>query len=229
MYSQDLAKTSAISSYGFLQVTKGLISFDLTSSDKPILEIGSGIGTITRVILGNCSNDIYCYELDSFCREKLMVIQKQNKNNAQNRLYITGNIADLNNINFSQIIIDGPISKKQIQSIVSNSPDLKIVTIENLRLLQRVWVASALYKKRFRQQVVEISHDNRSTGVIFFTNKSVRILRFHVIFDYLLTLSRLLPKLILHIYLSKGKILLLSKNSQPKFVRKVPKSRFITH
>jgi hypothetical protein len=226
MYSQGLAKSSAISSYGFLQVIKGLIHFDLTSIDKPILEVGPGIGTITRVVLGNCSNDIYCYELNSFCREKLMVIQKQNKNNARNRMCITGNIADLSNINFYKIIIDGPISKKQIRTIVSNSPDLKIVTIENFRLRQRVWVASALYKKRFRQQFVEILHDNRSTCAIFFTNKTVKTLRFHVIFDYLLTLSRLLPKLILHIYLSRGKLLLSSKNLQPTFVRKLPKSRF---
>lgn len=202
-----------------------MIYFDLAASDKPILEVGSGIGTITKVLLKNSSNKIYCYELNSFCREKLMLIKKQNGNDAKNRIYITDNITTLKKINFYKIIIDGPISKKHLRNIVSNSPDLKIVVIENYRLRQRVWVAKALYKNKFRQQFVEILHDDRPSAAIFFTNRNARPLRFHIIFDFNITLLRLLPKLILHIYLSKGKILLLGKKLELSFIRQVPKSR----
>jgi hypothetical protein len=227
MYGSKLSKASAISSFEFLQVIKGLTFFDLTLNRKPILEVGSGIGTITKVLLDNSYNQIYCYELNGFCRKKLMDIKK-NYSNANNRMQVTGNIDDLNNINFCQIIIDGPISLKQLRKVVSNSTDLKLVVIENYRLLQRIWVAMALYNGKFKQQFVEILHNDKSSAAIFFTNKQSRVAHFHIIFDFFLVMLRLLPKLILHTYLSKGAVLLLGKNLEIPLERERPKTRLDT-
>ena len=226
MYSTKLGKVSAISSFGFLEVIKGFAFFNLIESKKPILEVGSGIGTITRVLLDNYSNKIYCYELNSFCREKLIAIKKRNYKNAKYRMQVTSNIDDLNGVNFSQIIIDGPISKRELRKVVQNSIDLKLVVIENYRLIQRVWVAKVLYKGKFRQQFVEILRNDKPIAAVFFTNKQSQTAYFHINFDFILVLLRLLPKLILHTYLSKGAILLLGKNLEIPFERKVSKTDF---
>jgi len=226
MYSTKLNKVSAISSFGFLEVIKGFTFFDLIASKKPILEVGSGIGTITRVLLDNCSNKIYCYELNSFCRGKLIAIKNRNYKNAKHRMQVTSNIDDLNGVNFSQIIIDGPISNKQLRKVVQNSTDLKLVVIENYRLLQRVWVAKVLYKGKFRQQFVEILHNDKPSAAVFFTNKQSQTAYFHILFDFIFVLLRLLPKLILHTYLSKGAVLLIGKNLEIPFERKEPKTSF---
>jgi hypothetical protein len=141
-------------------------------------------------------------------------------------MQVSSNIDDFNGVNFSQIIIDGPISKKQLRKIVQNSTDLKLVAIENYRLLQRVWVAKALYKGKFRQQFVEILHNDKPSAAVFFTNKQSQTAYFHILSDFILVLLRLLPKLILHIFLSKGAVLLLGKNLEIPFERKNPKSSF---
>jgi ribosome biogenesis protein Nip4 len=226
MYNTKLNKVSAISSFGFLQVVQGLTFFGLTPSKQPILEVGSGVGTTTKVILDNCYNEIYCYELNSFCRKKLMSIKKLNYKNAKYRMRVTSNIDDLNDINFCHIIVDGPISKKQLRKVVSNSTDLRLVAIENYRLLQRVWVAKALYKNKFRQQFVEILHNDKSSAAVFFTNKQSQAAHFHIVFDFILVMLRLLPKLILHTCLSKGAVLQIGKNLELPFERKQPKTSF---
>lgn len=225
MSRTKVSRVSAISSFEFLQVIKGFTLFDLIANKNPILEVGSGIGTITKVLLDNCSNKIYCYELNSFCRGKLMDIKK-NYRNARYRIYVTGNIDDYMGINFIQIILDGPISNDQLRKVIHNSKDLKLVVIENYRLLQRVWVAKALYKGKFRQQFVEIFYNDKPRAAVFFTNKPSQTAYFHIIFDFVLVMLRLLPKLILHTYLSKGAVLLLGKNLEIPFERKEPKTSF---
>ena len=129
-------------------------------------------------------------------------------------------------INFIQIILDGPISNDQLRKVIHNSKDLKLVVIENYRLLQRVWVAKALYKGKFRQQFVEIFYNDKPRAAVFFTNKPSQTAYFHIIFDFVLVMLRLLPKLILHTYLSKGAVLLLGKNLEIPFERKEPKTSF---
>ena len=54
MSRTKVSRVSAISSFEFLQVIKGFTLFDLIANKKPILEVGSGIGTITKVLLDNC-------------------------------------------------------------------------------------------------------------------------------------------------------------------------------
>jgi hypothetical protein len=103
---------------------------------------------------------------------------------------------------------------------------LKLVVIENYRLLQWVWVAKVLYKGKFRQQFVEILHNDKPSAAVFFTNKQSQTAYFHILFDFILVLLRLLPKLILHTYLSKGAVLLLGKNLEIPFERKEPKTSF---
>jgi len=212
----DLGLNSAISSRGNLQVIKGLLFFSLNSKMNPILEVGPGIGTITKTLLENCNDEIYCYELDDFCIRELLKLKESNYLGAKKRLHLSSNICDFTGINFSAIIIDGPIDKNDLIKIVQKSSELKFVAVENYRLLQRVWLAKALYKGKFRQQFVEIMHDNRLTTSVFITNNQVNAGKLHIIFDYTLTFTRILPKLILHTYLSKGRILLMDKLPKPQ-------------
>jgi hypothetical protein len=102
------------------------------------------------------------------------------------------------NVNFSAIFIDGPISANQLNKVVNMSPDLKFVAIENYRLLQRVHVAKALYKNRFRQQMIEIYHDNKIISSVFLTIKQIESKRNRELLDFMLVLFRIFPKCILH-------------------------------
>ena len=211
-----LGQVSAISSLGNLQVIRGLAQFRLTKDTNPILEVGSGIGTITKELLENFNNEIFCYELDDFCFRKLLELKKSNFLHSERRLHLTSSLIDYSEINFSAIVIDGPISKSDLIKIVNKSSELKFVAVENYRLLQRVWVTKALYKGKFRQQFVEILHNNRPSTSVFFTNQQTSGGRFHIIFDFILVLLRIYPKLILHTYLSKGHILFMGKNIETK-------------
>ena len=206
-YSEtELGKISQISSLGNLNITKGLLLFSLFQKNHPILEVGSGIGTITKTLLENSKNKIYCYELDDFCIRKLLKLKESNYLGAKKRLHLTSNLIDFAEINFSAIIIDGPINKNDLLKVVQKSSELKLVSVENCRLAQRMWVAKALYKGKFKQQFVEVLHNNRPTTSIFFTNKQTSGGKFHIIFDYILALMRISPKLILYIYKQRGYI-----------------------
>ena len=93
------------------------------------------------------------------------------------------------------------------------------MVFENYRLAQRVLIAKALYKSGFRQQVVEIYHNNRISSSVFFVSRQVYDEKTHILFDYILVLIRILPKLVLHIFLSKGSTLWIGKNIEYKFTR----------
>jgi 16S rRNA A1518/A1519 N6-dimethyltransferase RsmA/KsgA/DIM1 with predicted DNA glycosylase/AP lyase activity len=87
-------KESAISSLGNLRVIRGLHEFSLVMGKNPILEIGVGIGTITKILLKYYTNEIYCHELDKFCTKELMKLKKSNYKNALNRMKISTNLND---------------------------------------------------------------------------------------------------------------------------------------
>jgi 16S rRNA A1518/A1519 N6-dimethyltransferase RsmA/KsgA/DIM1 with predicted DNA glycosylase/AP lyase activity len=70
-----LGRNSLISSFGNLQVVKGLSFFGFMKNDSLILEVGSGIGTITKALLENYKSKIYCFELNNFCINKLLELK----------------------------------------------------------------------------------------------------------------------------------------------------------
>lgn len=219
LFKSKINRVSAIAGFSSLSIIKGLSYFALIPKNKPILEIGAGIGTITKVLLESYSGDIYAYELNDFCLSKLEKIRKSDFKQSKKRLHLTSNLDNFNGINFSVIVIDGPISKKQLYSIVQNSSELKLVIIDNYRLLQRVWVAKALRKAKFRQQFIEIIVNEKPGAAVFFTFKQTKKLRMHTVIDFTLVFLRIFPKLARHVYSSKGRVLTLGNKIEVKFER----------
>ena len=216
VFRTHLGKVSAISKLGNLQVLQGLSYFFPTSAKtathQPILEVGAGIGTITRILLQSYRNEVYCYELDQFCLGELRMLKKNHAKKYSKRLHVISNLDKCDAINFFAIIIDGPISKKELSKIIKSSNNLKFIVIENYRLLQRFWVTKLLYKAKFRQQYVEIRHSFKPTATIFFVEKDCnKKLALHSFLDFANIVSRIFPKLVLHSWQSKGKILKIGK------------------
>ena len=205
--NSQLGKASAISSFGNLQVIKGLSFFcPHSKKDSPILEVGGGIGTITKVLLENFENDIYCYETNDFCLKKLNVLKR--KSNIVGRLEVISDLSNYLQDEFYAIVIDGPIKKKELDNIIKNSKELRFIVVENYRLLQRLLVSIALFKSMYRQQYVEIRHNFKPSSTIFFIeNANLKNVNFHIVYDFLFSFFKILPKLVLHSFLSKGKIL----------------------
>jgi phospholipid N-methyltransferase len=219
LFKSKINRVSAIAGFSSLSIIKGLSFFSLIPSKKPILEIGAGIGTVTKVLLENYTGDVYAHELNDFCFSKLEKIRKSDYKQSKKRLHLTSNLDDFTGIDFCVIVIDGPISKKHLCSIVQNSSELKLVIIDNYRLLQRVWVAKALRKAKFRQQFIEILVNEKPSAAVFFTFKQTKELRIHTIIDYVLVFLRIFPKLARHIYSSKGRVLTLGDKIEVSFER----------
>jgi phospholipid N-methyltransferase len=219
VFKTHLGKVSAISKLGNLQVLQGLSYFFPTNikavRNQPILEVGAGIGTITRILLQSYKNDVYCYELDQFCLNELRILKKNYAKKHSKRLHVISNLDKCNAIDFFAIIIDGPISKKELSKIIKSSNNLKFIAIENYRLLQRFWVTKLLYKAQFRQQYIEIRHDFKPTATIFFVEKDYdKKLALHLFLDFANVVSKIFPKLVLHSWQSKGKILKIGKYNE---------------
>jgi len=91
---------------------------------KSVLDFGSGIGTITQLVLRTTKATVVCYEKNSWCIDqlKLNILEK-------NRIEITDVIPSQK---FDVIIIDDDISRKQIRKIIGNCRP-KTVFIEGYR------------------------------------------------------------------------------------------------
>ena len=209
--NSPLGQSSAISSFGNLQLIKGLSFFyNDTETNHPILEIGGGIGTITKTLLENYQCDIYCYEMNEFCLK--MLAELQNQGNNSERLNVSSDLSEWLEINFSAVIIDGPISRKQMRGIINKSSELKFILVENYRLLSRLHISIELFKSRYRQQYLEVRHNFKPVAAVFFVEKtSNSAISVHRCVDVLFTFLRIFPKLVLHIFLSRGKILKVGK------------------
>ena len=202
LFRSEINKVSSIAGFGCLSVIKGLSFF--ISNKQPILEIGAGIGTITKTLLENYKGKLYCHELNAFCTSELEKIKKSNYKKAKSRVLITSDIDEFIGVNFSLIVIDGPMSERKILSIIQNSSELKIIVIENYRLRQRIWVAKSLRKAKFRQQLVEVTHNEKLSASVFFVFKQNNDLFMHIVIDFFLVYLRIFPKFVLHLYTNLG-------------------------
>ena len=197
-------------------------STKISVNDKgSILEIGSGFGTITRLLLILFNGPIVCFELDPDCIKKLEDLRSSLTLDDSKRLIITNsfdethlleyNKFELSRNNFSNfygIVIDGPILGKELRKLIKNSPELRFVFIERYRLIQRAQVSFFLLRCGFQQQYLETRHNKRMTGAYFivdvctdsnFSKKS------RALYDFMLTSLRLYPKLLKNLAQSRGR------------------------
>ena len=169
------------------------------------------------------------YEVNSFCLTQLTKLKKSLPADQSERLIILDSLSHFHHsaevlaiqrqenveskddakfpISFFGIVIDGPISKDNLKGSICNSADLKFIFVENWRLKQRLLVSLFLLKFGFRQQYIEIEHDNVPTGGLFLVVKIPRDLKkraIRSIFDFSLVQMRLLPKLVRNVYQSRG-------------------------
>lgn len=177
---------------------------------EKILEIGSGFGTITRLLLILFSGPIICHELDPKCIEKLNELRKELSILDSERLIILNELEQQletkfikeNLDGFYGIIVDGPIRSRYLKRSIQQSPDLRFVFIEGYRLIQRAQISLYLYKRGLQQQYLEIRHNKKVTGAIFMvdncsTSHFGKYLRSS--FDFSLSAFKLYPKLIRNI------------------------------
>ncbi len=204
--------------------------FGYAENQSAILEIGAGIGTITSLLLQAFSSSVVAYEVNSFCLTQLTNLKKSLPADQSERLIILDNLSHFQHtakvlaiqrqdavesqdnaklpICFFGIVIDGPISNINLKSSISNSADLKFIFVENWRLKQKYLVSIFLLKFGFRQQYIEIEHDNVITGGLFLVVKQSKDLKkwaIRSLFDFSLVQIRILPKLIRDVYQSRGK------------------------
>jgi hypothetical protein len=242
----EFADNSAIASQGALETIEALSylfprthprdnkegalldHFGSTGNYSAILEIGAGIGTITRLLLQTFSSQVVAYEVNSFCLTQLTKLKATLPAHQSERLIILNTLSHLQHsaelsaiqrkvegkdekklpIHFFGIIVDGPILNINLKSSISNSPDLKFIFVENWRLKQRYLVSIFLLKFGFRQQYIEVEHENVTTGGLYLVAKMPRAAKkraIRLLFDFSLAQIKLFPKLIWNVYVSRGK------------------------
>jgi hypothetical protein len=222
-------KVSSIADQGSLEVIEGLGHFFPRSESRLslVLEIGGGIGTITRLLLEVFESDIVCLETNEFCLGELRKLKMQLLKEKQNRLHIVSEFGMISTLfqsqssqidrNFLAIFIDGPISYKELSMAIEKSTELKFVFVQGWRLWQRFQVSTLLLRSRFHQQYIEIRHDEKVTSAIFFTTgtSQMKFRFFRSFLAFITTLIPLVPKLVKN----KGQAmvhLILGKKSRKK-------------
>lgn len=234
-----IGRISSIADLGSLEVIEGLSFFfpraelDQIKSNTWILEIGSGIGTITRLLLKNYRSDIVCYEVNDFCLKTLRQLKSNLNRTLKSRMQIYSNLDFLNGQNQIQknhdvanlfaIFCDGPISRRDLKAAIINSVNLHIVFVQGWRLFQRWEIARLINCAKKRQSYVEIKHKGSVTCAIFFvTNQQgVRFPSIRAFIDLMVISMQLLPKMIKNMILSKGESIKVGRFSEDKVKRRI--------
>lgn len=238
-----LGRKSSIADLGSLEVIEGLSYFfpraelDQIKSNSWILEIGSGIGTITRLLLKNYRSDIVCYEVNDFCLRTLRQLKSNLNRTLKSRMSICSNLDFLNGkgqnelefkrnydvTNLFAIFCDGPISRRDLKAAIINSVNLHIVFVQGWRLFQRWEIARLINSTKKRQSYVEIRHKGSVTCAIFFvTNQQgVRFSSIRAHIDLMVISMQLLPKMIKNMLLSKGESIKVGSFSEDNAKRRI--------
>lgn len=223
--STELGKVSSIADLGSLEVIEGLSYFyprqERSAGLRPqILEVGSGIGTITRLLLKCYESDIVCYEVNEFCLDKLYEVKRSLKKTEQSRMIIMSNLQVFNQTRrlkhngseseigpFFSIFIDGPILSRDLANAISNSSELQFIYIQGWRLMQRMQVSRLLLQANLIQSYVEIKHSGRVTSTIFFVTcgDAVKKKKLRATLSFVATNLNLLPKVVKNLIQSNGK------------------------
>jgi phospholipid N-methyltransferase len=223
VYGSPHGKISAIADLASLEVIEGL-SYFYPKKDKEfntaILEVGSGIGTVTRLLLKVYNSNIVCYEVNDFCLSQLWELKEKSPRKIRDRMIITSNLLEtyqeLAGKGFSFIFIDGPIRKSDLALAIKNSKELQFIFVQGWRLIQRLQISFLLFRNKQNQQYVEIRHENRVTCAIFFVNNLQGMNRKVVrsFLSFISTNVSLLPKIAVNIIQSRGRNLWIGKRSE---------------
>lgn len=189
----------------------------MSIGQNPILEIGAGVGTLTRLLLKVFENPIVCFELDDYCIQKLEEFKESLCPQLGGRLAITKNLRNLDSEmcathsianGYYGLVIDGPILGRDLLDSIRRSKNLRFVFVERYRLIQRAQVALFLFRCGFQQQYFETRHNSRTTGAFFVVDISTNGFfsqKIRAFVDFFITCLRLYPKLAKNLYQSKGR------------------------
>jgi precorrin-6B methylase 2 len=134
------------------------------SNPKTILEIGSGIGTITELLVDKCPEaTIYCFEINEWCLTQLRRnVTKINDHiiDSQEELLELDRQIDL-------VVIDDLLDKKTTFNLITNTSP-SAVFIEGHRRQQRLFVMQAIKAsgKSFRFKNFKKSSDSYKGGCL---------------------------------------------------------------
>lgn len=216
--SLPFADSSHIADLGSLEVIEGL-SFVFAAEEAKrkepwILEVGSGIGTITRLLVKTYRSNVIAYEVDGFCLDQLLKLRNHLPKQNRNKLHIRSELQfreavteEVENQDFFAIFVDGPISKKNLSLAISNSQNLKFVFVQGWRLIQRFQISTLLFRCNFSQQYIEFRQNGRPTCAVFFVNVThgMKLRSFRCSVGFVATCITLVPKLMRNIIQSRGK------------------------
>ena len=154
-----------------------IISNHLEDSNcEVVLEIGSGIGTISELVTRvSPESSLYCFEVNDWCIEQL----KGNLIGA--RYNLLKSVSELTSLNVKVdfLIVDDWIDKKTTQIVISQTRP-RAVFIEGHRRKQRLYVIQAFKKLRlpFRFKNFRASKDSYKGGCLVSVIDAPRVFEF---------------------------------------------------
>ena len=140
------------------------------SNPKKILEVGSGIGTITYLLSRKSPNaSIYCFELNDWCLTQLLA----NVDTTGIRILITLEDLLLLKDEVDLLVIDDWLDYPSTQELISNTQP-KSIFIEGHRRQQRLFVIKSLWKNHlpFTLQNFRKSDDSYKGGCLILVQPS---------------------------------------------------------
>jgi len=151
------------------------------SSHEPILEVGGGLGTITKMLLRLTKSPIVSLEYQEECIRKLQKLEKM----SGGRLKVVDSIPE---VAFEVIIVDGPYKPREMRSAINASRGLlRWIAFEGGRTESRVQISHFLFLEGYRQMSVEFRSQNyRPALTIFFVDWNQRSTPVQITLDYLL-------------------------------------------
>ena len=149
-----------------------------------IIEVGSGIGTISKFIFllpAPEEKKVYCYEVNAWCQERL-------ESNLQNEIYTllstTGELLQIN-CEIDLIIIDDFLNEEETNQLIHNTRP-RWVFIEGHRRKQRLYILKAMKQLGMNPKFKNYSQtkDSYKLGCTISQNPSSSNYIFALIFIY---------------------------------------------
>jgi len=163
----------------------------LKLAPKAVIEIGSGIGTITRLVCmaAGPNAKIIAYEKNDWCRKRFW------ENVHFTNVELCENLLDLyrlQSINIDLIIVDDFLNKSETnQLVVKFEP--KIIFIEGHRRMQQLYFAKSLHESgmSFKYKNHSKTEDSYKGGVSFVTFQYSDYMNYSGLSNYFLVLARI--------------------------------------
>jgi precorrin-6B methylase 2 len=161
------------------------------SQAQSILEIGSGIGTITRLICMSANPDtkILAYEKNQWCRDRFQ--ENFDFKNVEIFQELSG-LLNNRTVNVDLCIIDDFLNDSETNQLIRKF-NPKIVFIEGHRRIQQLFFAKALHDSgvNFKYRNHSKTDDSYKAGVSFVTSRYSNYLVYSGLSNYTLVLFRI--------------------------------------